>query len=125
MINVCACMTPHKWCTFKILMSWQDVQQLKYIITWGALAAAAGLDRQTYENIGGASTPGNRIEDVYEPQLFRTIPYLMVTSVVGVRHTIQCKSGCDRIMLEYLCDDWTQNSLVIYYQQFITENLKI
>ncbi|MEW5319879.1 MAG: hypothetical protein WDW38_010998 [Sanguina aurantia] len=44
----------------------------------------AGLDRQTYENIGGSSTPGNRIEDVYEPELIRTIPYLMVTSVVGV-----------------------------------------
>ena len=40
------------------------------------------MDHQSYVNVG--AVPGNRPEDVYEPTLARTIPYMLCISFVGI-----------------------------------------
>jgi hypothetical protein len=46
----------------------------------------AGMSYQTYLNLGGAprGTPGFNGEAVYDPEPSRTIPYLLMTAVLGV-----------------------------------------
>jgi len=42
------------------------------------------MDHQSFENLGGETTAGNREQDVFEPHMWRVLPYLLLTSVVGV-----------------------------------------
>jgi uncharacterized oligopeptide transporter (OPT) family protein len=40
------------------------------------------MDQQSYENVG--DIPGNRAQDVYQPSLTRTIPYMFSISLLGI-----------------------------------------
>lgn len=55
------------------------------------------MDRQSYENVG-TGTPGNRPEDVFEPSLARTIPYMFCISFVGIFMLVQLRK---RFIIDY------------------------
>lgn len=52
--------------------------------TGGFGSYLTAMDRRSYNLLGGDSAQGNREEDIYEPSLYRVIPYLLCTSVIGV-----------------------------------------
>ncbi|EIE18748.1 OPT superfamily oligopeptide transporter [Coccomyxa subellipsoidea C-169] len=59
------------------------------IVACSSLAFAGGfgcyllsMDHQTFENLGDIA--GNRAEDVYEPSLERSIPYLLCVGIIGI-----------------------------------------
>ena len=55
------------------------------------------MDRQSFENVG-AGTPGNRPEDVFEPSLAKTIPYMFCISFVGIFMLVQLRK---RFIIDY------------------------
>ena len=55
------------------------------------------MDRQSYENVG-VGTPGNRPEDVFEPSLAKTIPYMFCISFVGIFMLVQLRK---RFIIDY------------------------
>ena len=55
------------------------------------------MDRQSFDNVG-AGTPGNRPEDVFEPSLSRTIPYMFCISFVGIFMLVQLRK---RFIIDY------------------------
>jgi hypothetical protein len=55
------------------------------------------MDRQSYENVG-SGTPGNRPEDVFEPSLAKTIPYMFCISFVGIFMLVQLRK---RFIIDY------------------------
>ena len=55
------------------------------------------MDEQSYLNVG-VGAPGNRPEDVYNPTLGRTIPYMFCISFVGIFMLVQLRK---RFLIDY------------------------
>ena len=52
------------------------------------------MDEQSYLNVG-VGAPGNRPEDVYNPTLARTVPYMFCISFVGIFMLVQLRKRCE------------------------------